>query len=84
MKKMLLIAMILPGHRAVACAVCERSQPALLKGITHGSGPDTQWDYLIIAVMMTIVVFTLFFSVKWIAYPGEKSEAHIKRFIINN
>lgn len=67
-----------------ACEVCERNQPKLLKGITHGAGPDGNWDYLIVGVTMVIVALTLFFSVKWAIKPGEKSKKHIKRFILDN
>jgi hypothetical protein len=69
---------------ALACPVCERNQPKVFKGITHGAGPESQWDYLIVWVTVAIVLGTLFFSVKWLVRPGEKSAAHIKRFILNN
>ncbi len=69
---------------ASACPVCERQQPELLKGITHGQGPESRWDYLIVWITVVIVLVTLFFSVKWLIRPGEKSKKHIKRFILNN
>lgn len=69
---------------AVACPVCDRNQPSVLKGITHGAGPESRWDYLIVWITVAIVLLTLFFSVKWIIRPGEKSDAHIKRMILNN
>jgi hypothetical protein len=69
---------------ALACPVCERNQPKILKGITHGAGPESNWDYVIIWTTVAIVLFTLFFSVKWLIRPGEKSDRHIKRFILNN
>lgn len=67
----------------MACPVCERNQPKVLKGIVHGSGPDSQWDYLIIAVVAVVVVLTFFFSVKWLIKPGERNEDHIKRTVLN-
>lgn len=69
---------------AMGCPVCERNQPSALKGITHGAGPESRWDYLIVWITVAIVLLTLFFSVKWIIRPGEKSNAHIKRMILNN
>lgn len=78
---MLLISVVAP---AFACPVCERNQPSILKGITHGAGPDSRWDYLIVWVTVAIVLLTLFFSIKWIIRPGEKSGTHIKRMILNN
>lgn len=67
----------------MACPVCERNQPKVLKGIVHGAGPDSQWDYLIITAVAVIVVLTLFFSVKWLIKPGERNDNHIKRTILN-
>lgn len=67
----------------MACPVCERNQPKVLKGIVHGSGPDSQWDYLIITAVAIVVIFTLIFSVKWLIKQGERSDSHIKRTVLN-
>ncbi len=67
----------------MACPVCEKQQPKLLKGITHGAGPDSNWDYLIISVMLAIVLISLYFSVKWLVKPGENKQTHIKHTILN-
>lgn len=69
----------LPG---LACPVCDEYQSKALRGITHGTRPESQWDYVIIGVMMAVVLLTLFFSVKWLVYPAEKAENHIKRLIL--
>lgn len=85
MKKiMFTLALLLQSLWLIACPVCERNQPKVLKGITHGAGPESQWDYVIVWVTAAIVLATLFFSVKWLIKPGERSEQHIKRFILNN
>ncbi len=85
MKKLILTGMLLcHALWLLACPVCERNQPKLLKGITHGVGPESRWDYVIVLVTAAIVLFTLYFSVKWLLRPGEKSDRHIKRFILNN
>jgi hypothetical protein len=85
LKRILLSATLLLMHYlGVACSVCERQQPALLRGITHGTGPDSDWDYLIISFAAAIVVVTLFLSVKWLLRPGERSTAHIKHVILSN
>ena len=81
---LLFIGMLLLSAGALACPVCERNQPEVLKGITHGAGPESRWDYIIVWVMVLIVLITLFFSIKWLIQPGEKSTNHIKRFILNN
>lgn len=68
---------------AYACPVCGENQPKPLRGITHGAGSESRWDYVIIGVMAAIVLLTLFFSVKWLIRPGEKADNHIKRRILN-
>jgi len=84
MKKMLLlIAVLLSTATAFACPACEKNQPELLKGVAHGTGPQSQWDYVILWVTAAIVLATLFFSIKWLIRPGEQSKNHIKRTILN-
>jgi len=85
MKRMtIIIGLLLIQYNLWACPVCERQQPRLLRGITHGAGPESNWDYMIVWITVAIVLVTLFFSIKWLIKPGERSENHIKRFILNN
>ena len=84
MKRFLLSSLFLILNTwAFACPVCEKQQPKVLRGITHGAGPQSQWDYVIVWVGVIIVVLTLYFSVKWVFKPGEKSKNHIKQLILN-
>lgn len=84
MKQLLLtIVLLLAVLQVMACPVCERNQPEILKGITHGAGPESKWDYVIVWAAVAIVLLTLFFSLKWLIRPGEQSDLHIKRFILN-
>jgi len=78
------LALLLIGSIVMACPVCERQQPRILRGITHGAGPEGNWDYVIVWTTVVIVLITLFFSLKWLIRPGEKSDTHIKRLILNN
>jgi len=64
------------------CPVCDKAQPRILRGITHGTGPDSQWDYLIVLVMVAITLLTLIYSIKWLIRPGEPA-GHIKYLIVN-
>ncbi len=84
MKKIILTIIISLGFIAsiLACPVCERNQPKLLKGIVHGNGPDGNWDYIIVGAVVTISLLTLYFAVKWLITPGEKDKEHIKRTIL--
>jgi hypothetical protein len=84
MKRILLLVMLLPAFgSAYPCPACDAQQPRILRGITHGAGPQSNWDLLIVAVAATIVIATLFFSLKLLLSPGEKGEKHIKRLVLN-
>ena len=84
MKKIFILLILLAGFNvANSCPVCETQQPKVLRGITHGAGPQSNWDLLIVSVAAVIVLTTFFFSVKWLVWPGEKQEKHIKRMILN-
>lgn len=86
MKKIIaiVVAILFISLPTIACPVCEKQQPKILQGITHGGGPQSNWDYLTILITAVIVLVTLFFSVKWLMRPGEKSATHIKRLVLNN
>ena len=66
-----------------ACDVCQKQQPKVLQGISHGTGPQSSWDMPIITVSAIIVLFTLFFAVKFMVRPNEGDPDHIKRSILN-
>lgn len=68
----------------VACDVCKVKQPKVLQNITHGPGPQGNWDYVIIIIAAATVAATLMLSIKQLARPGEKAQDHIKHFIVEN
>ena len=78
-----IIALIFQTAAVLACQVCEKNQPKLLKGISHGTGPQSNWDYAIVWAAVIIVLLTLYYTIKWIIKPGEKDDNHIKRTVIN-
>lgn len=85
MKRYTLLAAVMLLQIAVfACPACEKNQPKFLQGVTHGTGPNSQWDWLIIGVMVAITLAVLFYSIKWLVRPGEKKANHIKNFILND
>ena len=67
---------------AWACTVCQKQQPEVLKGITHGTGPESNWDYVIIAAVAVIVICTLYYSIRFLVKPGEGEPNHIKNSIL--
>lgn len=81
-KLLLLIPMLGFSIFTWACQACEKQQPELLRGITHGAGPSSNWDYVIILAAVVIVLATLFYTIKWLVIPGEKESSHIKRTVL--
>jgi hypothetical protein len=68
---------------AYACPVCERNKPKILQGITHGSNPESAWDYVIVIAVAIIALLTLFYAVKWLIKPNEQNNNHIKYSFLN-
>lgn len=71
---------LLPG--AWACELCEAQQPKILRGLTHGTGPQGNFDYIIVLAAVAVVLITLFYSIKFIVCPGEREADHIKRTVL--
>jgi uncharacterized protein HemY len=84
MKKILLLMPLLfIGIFTWACPACEAQQPKVLKGITHGAGPTSNWDYVAGIVTLLIVILVLYYTIKWLINPGEREVSHIKRSVLN-
>ncbi|MCO5229530.1 MAG: hypothetical protein M9958_00100 [Chitinophagales bacterium] len=66
----------------LACDVCQEKQPDILKGITHGAGPQGETDYIIIWSAVFIVLATLYLSVKFLVNPKETEPDHIKNIVV--
>lgn len=72
---------LMVGVNALACPVCEKQQPKLLRGITHGV-PQSDWDWVIVGIVLAIALYTLYRSVKLLIWPGEREGNHIKQSIL--
>lgn len=79
-----IIAMLSINASAWACPVCEKQQPKITLGLTHGAGPQSNWDWLIIGIISVVTLLTFIFSLKYLITPGEKDSEHIKQSILNN
>lgn len=84
MKSFLTLLIILCSQIIWACPVCEKQQPKITQGLTHGAGPQSNWDWVIIGVITAITVFTFIYSLKYLIKPGEKNPNHIKQSILSN
>jgi len=78
----LLFVILMANSRSWACSVCEKQQPEITQGLTHGTGPQSGWDWVIIGVMAAICLLTLFYSLKYLIRPNEGSANHIKQSIL--
>ncbi len=67
-----------------ACELCEKRQPKITAGFTHGVGPDSNWDWVNISIITLFTLITLYLSIKYLVKPGEKNKDHIKRSILTN
>lgn len=65
-----------------ACEACELQQPKLTRGLTHGAGPQSNWDWVLVAIMTVITILTLIYSFWYLIKPKEKENEHIKRAIL--
>ncbi|WP_234108891.1 MULTISPECIES: hypothetical protein [Chryseobacterium] len=83
LKKIIGLILILAANFAMACDACQLQQPKLTQGFTHGTGPESKWDWVIVAVIALITLYTLIYTIKYIAKPGEKNKNHIKNSILN-
>lgn len=85
MKRTLLTALTAAAAVAAqACDACQKAQPAPLRGITHGTGPQGRWDMPIVWGAAIVVAITLVLALRMLLRPGEAHADHIKRVILND
>ena len=80
---LLLLMLAVPVSSVLACEVCRQNQPKPLRNITHGAGPQSDWDYVIIIIGIIIVSFTLYYSLKYLIRPREEYPDHIKHIVVD-
>lgn len=80
----MIIVITLIYQQIQACPACEKAQPKITRGLTHGVGPQDNWDWLIVALITLITVITFVYTIKYIVKPGEKENNHIKKMILNS
>ena len=68
---------------AFACDACKLQQPKVTRDFTHGVGPRGDYDWIIVAVIAVLTIYTFIYSLKYLVKPGEKNRDHIKNSIFN-
>ncbi|CAI8896922.1 MULTISPECIES: hypothetical protein [unclassified Chryseobacterium] len=66
-----------------ACDACRLQQPKITQNFTHGTGPESNWDWVIVTIITIITLGTLFYSFKFLIKPNENSKKHIKNNILD-
>jgi len=70
---------------AFACNECQRNQPDFLLDVSHGDGPDSYTDYVIVVSGIIVVLITTFLALKYLFQrKKEASTVHIKHTILEN
>ncbi|MBS1681763.1 MAG: hypothetical protein JST48_08640 [Bacteroidetes bacterium] len=84
MKKIsaLLLWLFVGWTEAMACEVCKTNQPKVLQGITHGTGAQSDFDYVIIWTAVILVTLTFLLALKYLIKPKENDPNHIKNIIV--
>ena len=54
------LALMVTYQVTLACDACLKRQPKITQGITHGTGPESNWDWVIVGIVAVITLFTLF------------------------
>lgn len=83
-RSFLMLLTVLFSQAIWACPTCDKQQPEITQGLTHGAGPQSNWDWAIISIITVITVLTLIYSIKYLIKPGEKNTDHIKQSIFSN
>lgn len=83
-KYIILLLIIILKLDAMASVPCSNQSTGKFGESAPGAGPDSNWDYLIVLVMVIITLYVLIATIKCFVKPGEKSDKHIKRMIFND
>jgi hypothetical protein len=78
LKKIATLSGILFTAYVSACDACKLQQPEVTRNLTHGTGPESNWDWFIVGFVVLITVLAFILSAKYLFRPGEKNKSHIK------
>lgn len=75
---------ILITQVALSCPVCDREKAnQVTLGLSHGAGPDHNWEWLVVAGMAGITLFALFLAIKYFIKPDNAKTNEFKKSIFS-
>ena len=83
-KYLLSFLLLLIAQWSWACDACKLAQPKVTQNFTHGQGPSGNIDWVIVGIVALITLYTLIYSIKYLAKPGEQKKNHIKYSILQD
>jgi len=84
LKNIFALVLVLFSMYVSACDACKLQQPEITKELTHGTGPESDWDWFIVGIVAMITALAFFFSIKYLVKPGEKDDNHIKNLFFSD
>jgi hypothetical protein len=84
LENIIILSSFLFANYLLACDACKLQQPEVTRNLTHGTGPESNWDWFIVGIVILITVVAFVFSVKYLIKPGEKDTSHIKYSVFSD
>lgn len=76
------VVAILFSTALFACDACQLQQPKVTKGFTHGTGPQSDWDWFIVVIVIIITIWTFFTFSEVFIKTWRKTRSPYKVFIL--
>ncbi len=68
---------------AWACDACDLQQPKVTRGLTHGAGPESAWEWVAVGATLVITILTIYYFFKYLFRPESKRKINIKTNVLN-
>lgn len=81
--KIVILVLVLWQAVAKACEACDLQQPKITRGLTHGAGPKSMWDWVAVAIIMLISIATVYYFIKYLIKPDAKKRIELKNNVLD-